>query len=144
MVDVTEKGVTVREAEARGAVFMRPETLALVRSNASAKGDVLGVARVAGIMAAKRTEELIPLCHSLPLTGVDVEFELGDEPSRVEIVARVRTVAKTGVEMEALAAVTVAALTVYDMCKAVDRGMVIGDVRLTYKSGGRSGTYRAE
>lgn len=144
MVDVTEKAVTVREAEAKGAVSMNSETLRLIRDNGAEKGDVLGVARVAAILAAKRVSELIPLCHALPLTGADVEFGLDEESSQLQITGRARTEGKTGVEMEALTAVTVAALTVYDMCKAVDRGMVIGDVRLTMKSGGRSGLYQAD
>ena len=144
MVDVTEKASTLREAEARGRVSMRPETLRLIRDNAGAKGDVLGVARLAGMMAAKRTDELIPLCHSLPLTVAEVEVELDEEGSRLESVARCRTQGTTGVEMEALTAVSVAALTVYDMCKAVDRGMVIEHVRLTFKSGGKSGTFHAQ
>jgi len=143
MVDVTAKSVTEREAEARGAVLMKPETLALVRTNAIAKGDVLAVARIAGIMAAKRTPELIPLCHGLPLSSAEVEFELRENPPSIEIQARVRTEARTGVEMEALAAVSIAALTIYDMCKAVDRGMEIGRIRVTYKAGGRSGVFRA-
>lgn len=144
MVDVTAKAVTVREAEARGRVTMSSGTVRLIRANQAAKGDVLGVARVAGILAAKRTPDLIPLCHGLPLTAVEIEFHLDEGGLAVEIVARARTEARTGVEMEALTAVTVAALTIYDMCKAADRGMVIADVRLTYKSGGRSGTYRSE
>ena len=144
MVDISNKAVSRRKAEARGSISMRPQTLQLVRENAAAKGDVLGVARLAGILAAKRTSELIPLCHALPLTSVDVDFQLDEESSRLNIVARASTDARSGVEMEALTAVTVAALTVYDMCKAVDRAMTISDVRLTYKSGGKSGTYRAE
>ncbi|MBV9278731.1 MAG: cyclic pyranopterin monophosphate synthase MoaC [Chloroflexi bacterium] len=144
MVDVGAKPVTRREAEAVGCVTMLPTTLRLIRDNAAAKGDVLAVARLAGIMAAKRTSELIPLCHAVPLTGVDVEFQLDEAASRLTIRARARSDGKTGVEMEALTAVTVAALTVYDMCKAVDRGMSVGDVHLTYKTGGKSGTYRAE
>jgi len=143
MVDVTAKNVTVREAEARARVVMRPATLELIRSNASAKGDVLGVARVAGIMAAKRTADLIPLCHTLPLTGCEVELKLDPTSSCIEIVARTMTEGKTGVEMEALTAAAVSALTIYDMCKAVDRGIVIEDIRLTYKAGGKSGAYRA-
>lgn len=139
MVDVTGKGPTVREARAVGAVQARPETIELVRTNAMAKGDVLSTARIAGILAAKRTADLIPLCHSLPLTHVELEFGL--EHDRIEIRAGARTEAGTGVEMEALTAVAVAALTIYDMCKAVDRGMRIGDIRLTFKSGGRSGTF---
>ena len=144
MVDVTPKAVTLREAEARGTVTMQPSTLALIRDNAAAKGDVLAVARVAGILAAKRTSELIPLCHGLPLTSVEVRFELEEEVPCLTITARARTEARTGVEMEAMTAVAVAALTAYDMCKAVDRGMVIAGIKLTYKSGGKSGTYRAD
>jgi cyclic pyranopterin phosphate synthase len=143
MVDVSDKAPSVREAEARGTVMMSAESLELIRSNTARKGDVLGVARIAGIMAAKRTDELIPLCHSLPLTGVEVLFELDTSGPSVRIAATARTEARTGVEMEALAAVSVAALTIYDMLKAVDRSMTITDIRLTYKSGGRSGTYRA-
>ena len=144
MVDVTEKDVTVREAEARGRVRMRPETLALIEQNTIAKGDVLAVARIAGVMAAKRASDLIPLCHGLPISSVDVDFQLDNAERCVHIVARAKTAARTGVEMEALTAVTLAGLTIYDMCKAVDRGMSLTDVRLTYKSGGKSGTYRAE
>jgi cyclic pyranopterin monophosphate synthase len=144
MVDVTAKSITVREAEARASVNVLPATFGLIRDNAVSKGDVLGAARIAGILAAKRTSDLIPLCHSLPLSGMDISFHLDQELSRIEILARATTAAQTGVEMEALTAVTVAALTIYDMCKAVDRGIVIGDVRLTYKSGGASGTYRSE
>jgi cyclic pyranopterin phosphate synthase len=143
MVDVGEKPTTRREAEARGRVLLRPETVQLVRQNAAAKGDVLAVARIAGIMAAKRTAELIPLCHGLPLSAVNVDFEL-DDAGVIEITARASTSAQTGVEMEALTAVTVAGLTIYDMCKAADRGMRLTDVRLTFKSGGRSGEYRAD
>lgn len=142
MVDVGSKPVTAREAAARGTVFMKAETLALVRKNAVAKGDVLAVARIAGIMAAKRSPELIPLCHGLPLSSAEVQFDLHENPPSIEIQARVRTEAKTGVEMEALVAVSVAALTIYDMCKAVDRGMEIGTIRVTYKAGGRSGVFR--
>lgn len=141
MVDVTDKPVTVREAEARGRVVMRIETAQLVAANRAAKGDVLGTARIAAVMAAKRTSDLVPLCHGLPLTSVDVEFDI-DASGAVEIGVRVKTESRTGVEMEALTAVSVAALTIYDMCKAVDRGMTIQDIRVTYKSGGRSGTFR--
>ena len=154
MVDVGEKAVTRREAAARGRVWMKPETLDLIRENAAAKGDVLGVARVAGIQAAKNTGELIPLCHPLSVSGVDVEFSLGDggpetsaaaeatgDTAWVDIEARARITAQTGVEMEALTAAVVAALTIYDMCKSVDRSMVISDIRLVSKSGGRSGDY---
>jgi cyclic pyranopterin phosphate synthase len=144
MVDVGDKPVTRREARAEGFVSMNPSTLALIRENAAAKGDVLAVARIAGISAAKRTWELIPLCHAIPLTSVQVEFTLEDDPSGVHVDATATTDAKTGVEMEALTAVSVAALTIYDMVKAVDREIAIEGVRLTYKSGGRSGTYRRE
>ncbi len=141
MVDVTEKPDTAREAVARGGVTMKPETLGQVRANSHKKGDVLAVARVAGIMAAKRTPELIPLCHTILLDSVTVDFDLsaGD---RIDITATARSTGKTGVEMEALVTASVAALTVYDMCKAVDREMTITDVRLERKSGGRSGSYR--
>lgn len=144
MVDVTGKHVTRREAEAQGSISMKPSTLKLVQENALSKGDVLATARLAGIMAAKRTSELIPLCHGLPLSHVEVDFEVDERECRVDIVARARTEAKTGVEMEALTAVSVAALTVYDMCKAADKAMVIGNVRLTFKSGGKSGTFQAD
>jgi cyclic pyranopterin phosphate synthase len=144
MVDVGAKEISYREARAEGLVTMMPSTLELIRDNALAKGDVLAVARVAGIMAAKRTWELIPLCHAIPLSGVAVTFALDTEASGVHIRAEARTEARTGVEMEALTAVSVAALTIYDMVKAVDRGVRITDIRLTYKSGGRSGIYSVE
>ena len=144
MVDVTGKAATERVAIASGRVLMRPETLALIERRAVAKGDVLTVAQLAGIMAAKRTAELIPLCHPLPLSSVQVELACRPEPPAVEITATCRTIGRTGVEMEALCAVSAAALTVYDMCKAVDRGMHITDVRLRHKSGGKSGTYTAD
>lgn len=139
MVEVSEKAVTAREAVASGAIVCSAATLALVRERRAAKGDVLGVAQIAGIQAAKRTGELIPLCHPLPISGVDVRFELLEDRIRCE--ARVATVDRTGVEMEAMTAVSVALLTVYDMLKAVERGMVITDVRLERKTGGRSGTW---
>jgi cyclic pyranopterin monophosphate synthase len=144
MVDVTGKAVTERVAIASGRVLMRPETLALIERGGVAKGDVLGVARLAGIMGAKRTAELIPLCHPLPLSSVQVELAYRSEPAAVEITATCRSVGRTGVEMEALCAVSAAALTVYDMCKAVDRGMRITDIRLRHKAGGKSGTYTAD
>lgn len=134
MVDVSAKDVTVREARATGEVRMKPETVAIIREGRAAKGDVLAVAQVAGIMGAKATSTVIPLCHPLPLSGIDLDFALDEEGGRVLISAMVRTTARTGVEMEALTAVSVAALTVYDMCKAVDKGMVIGEVRVTHKS----------
>jgi cyclic pyranopterin phosphate synthase len=144
MVDVAEKPETHRVAVARGRVSLRPETLQLVREGRAAKGDVLTVARVAGIMAAKRTAELIPLCHPLPLTKVEVDVRTNEQDTCLEIEARVETVSRTGVEMEALTAVAVAALTVYDMLKAVDRGMTIDRIQLIEKAGGRSGTWRRE
>jgi cyclic pyranopterin monophosphate synthase len=144
MVDVGDKADTAREAEAQGAVLMQPETSALIKGGGAAKGDVLAVARLAGIMAAKRTADLIPLCHPIPLTGSEVEFEWAENGTTLVIRAVARTVGKTGVEMEALTAVSVAALTIYDMCKAVDRGMRIEGIRLIRKSGGKSGTYAAQ
>jgi len=144
MVDVSAKADTVREALAEGFITMQPETLALIQAGGIPKGDVIAVARVAGIMAAKQTSTLIPMCHPLPITGVTVDIEpaMGGEPG-LRIVATVRTTGKTGVEMEALTAVSVAALTIYDMCKAVERGMRIEGVRLLEKRGGKSGEWRA-
>ncbi len=139
MVDVSGKDDTVRLATARGRVLMRPETLALILAGEISKGNVLTTAQIAGVMAAKRTHELIPMCHPLLLNGINVELQPNEPESSVEISATVKTTGKTGVEMEALTAVTVAGLTIYDMCKAVDRGMRITDVRLSYKSGGKSG-----
>ncbi|KAF1084105.1 Cyclic pyranopterin monophosphate synthase accessory protein 1 [Sporotomaculum syntrophicum] len=143
MVDISDKDETVRVAVAQGEVLMQPATLDLVARGGMAKGDVLGVARVAGIMAAKETGRFIPMAHPITLTGVNVDFRIV-QPDRVLIQSRVRTTGKTGVEMEALTAVTVAGLTIYDMCKAVDRGMVLGQVRLVHKSGGKSGTYERD
>lgn len=143
MVDVSDKDVTRREATARGRIHMQPATLARIVEGTLPKGDVLATARLAGIMAAKRTHDLIPLCHPLPISGVEVQLEPDHDASTVEIEATVRVTARTGVEMEALTAVSVAALTIYDMCKAVERGMRIGDIELVAKSGGRSGDYRA-
>lgn len=142
MVDVGAKAETERQAVAGGRVTMRPETLALLRAGDLPKGDVLGTARVAGILAAKRTSELIPLCHPLLLTKVAVEFTYDETESAVEITATVRCRGQTGVEMEALTAVSVAALTIYDMAKAVERGMTISDIRLLEKRGGKSGEWR--
>ncbi len=144
MVDVGDKDVTERHAVAEGRVLMQPETLELIRNSALKKGDVLTTAEIAGVMAAKRTHELIPLCHPLMLTKVLVELSLVDDPPSVAIRAEVRCSGKTGVEMEALTAVSVAGLTVYDMAKAVDRGMRIDAVRLREKDGGRSGSVRLE
>lgn len=142
MVDVGAKPETQRVAVARGRVQVHPETLRIVREGRAAKGDVLGVARVAGIMAAKRTADLIPLCHPIPLTKVELDLEPNEAESCIEIEARVETVGRTGVEMEALTAVAVAALTVYDMLKAIDRGITIDAIGLVLKAGGRSGEWR--
>lgn len=142
MVDVSEKNDTCREAIAAGRVVMKPETVAMIRAGAMKKGDVLAVAQVAGIQAAKHTWEIIPMCHPLPLTGIDITFELTD--TTVEIRAAVRCRGVTGVEMEALTAVSSAALTIYDMCKAVEKGMKIEHIRLLRKSGGKSGDFIAE
>jgi cyclic pyranopterin phosphate synthase len=149
MVDVGHKDETQREAVARGRVLLKPETLALIQQGGIKKGDVLAVAQVAGIMAAKRTHELVPMCHPLLLTHISLNFELQpptgpDLPAVIEISATVRTTGKTGVEMEALTAVSVAGLTIYDMCKAVDRAMQIDAVRLARKSGGKSGDITLE
>jgi len=143
MVDVGAKAETHRSATAAGFIRMQPKTLEIVASGTSKKGDVLGVARIAAIQAAKRTSELIPLCHPVPLTSVQVEFSLDREDSRVECTATVECTARTGVEMEALTAVQVALLTIYDMCKAVDRGMTMESIRLVEKHGGKSGSYVA-
>ena len=144
MVDVGEKTVTTRTAVAAGEVRMTPATLAAIRDGAAPKGDVLAAARIAGIMAAKRTPELIPLCHTLLLTKAAVEFEIDEAESRVLITATVRCNGQTGVEMEALTAVSVAALTIYDMAKALDKAMVIGNIRLLEKQGGKSGDWKGE
>ena len=141
MVNVGSKPVTQREAVASGRVFMKPETLRRILDRKIEKGDVLAVARLAGIMAAKRTGEMIPLCHPLGIEGVELDFFPNLRKSEMGIKSRVQSSGKTGVEMEALAASAVAALTIYDMCKAVDRGMVIGDIKLLRKSGGKSGLY---
>ncbi|GIK75057.1 MAG: cyclic pyranopterin monophosphate synthase accessory protein [Chloroflexota bacterium] len=144
MVDVAEKAVTTRTAVAAGEVRMTPTTLAAIRDGATPKGDVLAAARIAGIMAAKRTPELIPLCHTLLLTKAAVEFEIDEVESRVLITATVRCNGQTGVEMEALTAVSVAALTIYDMAKALDKAMVIGAIRLLEKRGGKSGDWKVD
>lgn len=143
MVDVSAKATTERTATAKGRVVMAPETLAAITGGAIKKGDALAVAQLAGIMAAKRTSELIPLCHPLPLTSVKVALTPNEAEHAVEIEATVKTAGQTGVEMEALTAVSVAALTLYDMVKAIDRGLRIEAVRLTHKAGGKSGTYEA-
>jgi len=142
MVDVSEKAVTVREAVARGFVSMKPETVRLILDKNIPKGDVIATARIAGMMAAKKTGELIPMCHPLNLTSVAVEMNVEEEKNRVRVEARVKTVGQTGVEMEALTAVSVAALTIYDMCKAVDKEMMISDIVLVEKRGGKSGEFR--
>jgi len=141
MVDVTEKKPTIRAAVAGAVVSMKPETLSMIRDQKVKKGNVLETARIAGIMAAKRTSELIPMCHPLSLTHVQVDFKPDETNSRIRIEASVRTIDQTGVEMEALTAVAVAALTVYDMCKSYDRDMTVSNVQLLEKSGGKSGTY---
>jgi cyclic pyranopterin monophosphate synthase len=144
MVDVSGKDETERVAVAGGTVRMKATTLDLIVAGGIAKGDVLAAARIAGIMAAKRTPDLIPLCHPLALSSVEVELSCDRDRSLVEITATCRITGRTGVEMEALTAVSVAALTIYDMCKAVDRGMLVGDIKLLRKSGGKSGTYEAK
>lgn len=144
MVDVGGKEETLREAVAEGRITMAAETLAKVRTGQMGKGDVLGVARIAAIQGAKRTAELIPLAHPLPLTAIDLHFDLTDEPAAVRLRATVRCSGRTGVEMEALTAVAVGLLTIYDMCKAVDRGMRMEDIRLLRKEGGKSGVWEAE
>jgi cyclic pyranopterin monophosphate synthase len=144
MVDVSAKAVTERSAVAEGFVAMAPATLDLILEGEAKKGDVFGTARIAGIMAAKRTQDLIPLCHPLPLTQVTVDFEPSRDPVGVRVEARAKVAAPTGVEMEALTAVAIACLTIYDMCKAVDRGMSFSGIRLIEKTGGRSGDFKAE
>lgn len=144
MVDVGDKDTSSREAVAGGSVYMAPATLAAIRDGAVPKGDVLAAARIAGIMAAKRTPDLIPLCHPLQLSKVAVDFEIDEEGSRVIIVAAVRCKGRTGVEMEALTAVSVAALTIYDMAKALEKSITIGEIRLLRKRGGKSGDWQRE
>ena len=144
MVDVSAKDITERRASAKGSISLSEETVALIAANGVKKGDVLAVAQLAGIMGAKKTPELIPLCHPLALTSVKVTLSLNEAEKRIDIAAMCKLNGKTGVEMEALTAVSVAALTVYDMCKAVDKGMIIGNIRLVEKTGGKSGTYQAD
>lgn len=141
MVSVEAKDETVRVARASGKISMKPETLALIKENNIKKGDVLSVAQVAGIMGAKKTSDLIPMCHNIFLSGADIEYKISDEEACIHIQATVKTVGKTGVEMEALTAVSTAALTIYDMCKAADKDMVISNIRLEEKIGGKSGHY---
>lgn len=144
MVDVSAKSDTCRVAVARGDIKMRPETFDLIKKGVNAKGDVLAISQVAGIMGAKKTSDLIPLCHPLLLSGINVSFHLNEPQSKVEIEVVVKNTGQTGVEMEALTGVSVAALTIYDMCKAVEKDMVIGNIRLVKKSGGKSGEYVRE
>ena len=144
MVDVSDKDITLREAVAAGEISMDPNTFRMIMNEEIVKGDVLGVAKVAGIMAAKKTSELIPMCHPLNMTHIEVQFYPRAEKSTIGMEASVKTWYRTGAEMEALVAVTTAALTIYDMCKAVDRGMIISGVKLLKKSGGKSGTYQVE
>ena len=142
MVDVSDKAVTDRTAVATGRVLMKPETLALILEGRAKKGDVLGVARIAGIMAAKRTHDLVPLCHPLAITKVTVDLEPNTTDNTIEVTALVKVTGQTGVEMEALTAASIACLTIYDMVKAVDRGIIITDLKLTEKTGGKSGTFK--
>ena len=144
MVDVSAKDDTKRTAIVRGVVRLAPETLAMLKENALPKGDVLTTAKIAGIQAAKRTSDLIPMCHPLPISYVDIRFNVVDEDSVIELECEVRTTYKTGIEMEALVGAQIAAATIYDMCKAVQKDIVIDACRLVYKSGGKSGTFRAE
>lgn len=142
MVDVSEKPLTHREAVASGSIYMKPETIRLIKDRQISKGDVLGVARVAGIMAAKKTSELIPMCHPLNITSVNIDFEIDEEKNKIDIKTTVKIVGQTGVEMEALTATSIAALTIYDMCKAVDKEMVISSIMLVEKRGGKSGEFK--
>jgi cyclic pyranopterin phosphate synthase len=144
MVDVSQKRSTQREAVARGSITMKKKTLRLIKDKGIEKGDVLGVARVAGIMAAKKTSEIIPMCHPLPISSVTIDFGFDNKYDRINIVSRVKIRGQTGVEMEALTAVAAAALTIYDMCKSVDREMVISDILLLEKKGGKSGLFKRE
>ena len=144
MVDVSDKSQTERIAKAKGSVIMQPKTLAMIMNGSLKKGDVLGVAQLAGIMGAKQTPNLIPLCHPLALTSVKVELICNPDTNAVDITATCKLKGRTGVEMEALSAVSIAALTIYDMCKAVDKGMHLTDIRLIHKSGGKSGVFEAE
>jgi cyclic pyranopterin phosphate synthase len=142
MVDVSEKPLTQRDAVAKGSVYMKPETLRLIKDRQISKGDVLGVARVAGIMAAKKTSELIPMCHPLNITSVSIDFYIDEIKNKIDIKTTVKIVGQTGAEMEALTATSAAALTIYDMCKAVDKEMVISDIMLMEKRGGKSGEFK--
>ena len=141
MVDVTAKESTLREAVAQGRVLMNPNTVTAIDQGEMRKGDVFGVARIAGIMAAKKTSDIIPMCHPLELTGINIDFSSNIEKGEITIKANVKTVGKTGVEMEAMTAVSAAALTIYDMCKSADRGIILSDIKLMTKHGGKSGTF---
>lgn len=144
MVSVEEKNDTKRVAIATGKITMKESTLELIKNKTAKKGDVLSVAQIAGIMGAKKTSDIIPMCHNIFLTGADINYKIDDENKSIEITATVKTVGKTGVEMEALSAVSIAALTIYDMCKATDKGMIISDIKLLEKNGGKSGHYKRE
>jgi cyclic pyranopterin monophosphate synthase len=142
MVDISDKKITVREAKARGIIKMKPETLRMIMEGKVKKGDVFGVAKIAGIMGAKKTSDLIPMCHPLEITGIELDFRPLERESSIEIESRVKVTGRTGVEMEAVTAVSIAAVTIYDMCKAADREMIISDIRLIEKRGGKSGEYK--
>ena len=142
MVDISDKNSTSREAVAKASVKMKKETFNMILKGLHKKGDVLSIARIAGIMGAKRTSEIIPLCHPINIEAIELEFETNNKTYEIEIIACCKTNNKTGIEMEALTAVTIAALTIYDMCKSVDKGMIVGAIMLIYKSGGKSGTYK--
>jgi len=144
MVDISDKKDNSRYALAKGRIYLKSDTIALLKQGKIKKGDVLSIAQVAAIMGAKKTADIIPMCHNIIISGVDVHFEIDEEKSCVEIAASAKTIGKTGIEMEALVAVSIAALTIYDMCKAVDKTMVISDIRLCEKSGGKSGDYKRE
>lgn len=144
MVDISDKNVTERQASAISSISMNEQTLNMIKSGNAKKGDVLGIARIAGIMAAKKTSELIPLCHPISLSSVTIDFEIDDNTNSINIICNCKLNGKTGLEMEALTAVSIAALTIYDMCKAVDREMTITKTQLTYKSGGKSGTFKRD
>ena len=144
MVDISDKNVTERLASAISSISMNEQTLNMIKSGNAKKGDVLGIARIAGIMAAKKTSELIPLCHPISLSSVTIDFEIDDNTNSINIICNCKLNGKTGLEMEALTAVSIAALTIYDMCKAVDREMTITKTRLTYKAGGKSGTFKRD
>lgn len=144
MVSVEDKNDTKRVAIAKGKITMKKNTLELIKNGTAKKGDVLSVAQIAGIMGAKKTSDIIPMCHNIFLTGADINYDIDDENNAIEITATVKTTGKTGVEMEALSAVSIAALTIYDMCKATDKGMIISDIRLLEKTGGKSGHFKRE